>query len=378
MHHTETEFEREIERIKREAAKAEENRLKLEQALQEAQDQIICLRASAELEKSKMASLGTKKSEHMTQLEELKAGYEDSTQQLLKEINELKSRNQALETKVAQSETENVQLKEKLESDCNHYGNELRVMEVQQTTLANEHETQVQNLNTEAREYKRKFEEIEVRYAELQVESERIPCLETKVAQSETENVQLKEKLESDCNHYGNELRVMEVQQTTLANEHETQVQNLNTEAREYKRKFEEIEVRYAELQVESDRIHDKLETEVRQTLIQKCDSNDEFLGRATEMEHKNSVLAEQFAVVKQDNQASQEEIASLKFQMEVLKEEKLQSEWRLGREKQKSQRRKDEAKDRRKKFKDSLQGFQETLKDDLVEMSYSRGATAS
>ncbi|KAL7535997.1 hypothetical protein ACHAXR_006850 [Thalassiosira sp. AJA248-18] len=191
------EFEREIERLKMETAKAEESRRQMEQSLQDAQGQIVCLSVKAELEKSFVSSLERQNNEYMTQVEDLKASNEDITQKIMKENSELKSR------------------------------------------------------------------------ADL------------------------------------------------------------------YKEAFEASTVMYTKLQAESDNDREELHS-----LRASYDENDDLLGRATELEHKNAVLAEQLEIVKEDNISSQDEIVTLKSQMTTLSEEKAQVEWKLEREMQKSHKR--------------------------------------
>ncbi|KAL7548872.1 hypothetical protein ACHAWF_012136 [Thalassiosira exigua] len=218
------ELETEIERVKMEASKAEESRKQMEQSLNDADDQIVCLRASIGLEKSKVTSLEKQANNQSTQMEELKAVHEENVHNLMKEIGDLKNRNQVLKANVAECEIEKKRLMEQRELD-------------------------------------------------------------------------------------DRALKRLKSEQSELVEKHRGELRELRGE----------------------------------------------------------------LASAQADNQSSQEEIAILKSDMASLNEKNLKLESNLMRELEKAQRRKDEAKERRQKFKGKLVGMTETLREDMVQLSYQK-----
>lgn len=73
------------------------------------------------------------------------------------------------------------------------------------------------------------------------------------------------------------------------------------------------------------------------------------------------------------ENPSKEETIASLKSEVESLKEEKLQVEWRLAREIEKSKKRKEDSRKKRDSLKCKLASMSETLVEDKVLRSYER-----
>lgn len=119
------EFEKEIERLRTETANAEKGQQKLAVSLQESSEQIVCLMASIEIEKSKSAALERQNYDYMMQVEELTLINEElkAIQQnqssgngtsLLKSIEELKAHNEHLEKRVDQLAEEKAQLEFRL------------------------------------------------------------------------------------------------------------------------------------------------------------------------------------------------------------------------------------------------------------------------
>lgn len=119
------EFEKEIERLRTENANAEKGQQKLAVSLQESAEQIVCLMASIEIEKSKVANLEKQNYDFMMQVEELtllneelqaseqkKSSFSDNG--LLKSVEDLKSRNEHLEQRVGQLAEEKSQLEFRL------------------------------------------------------------------------------------------------------------------------------------------------------------------------------------------------------------------------------------------------------------------------
>ena len=119
------EFEKEIKRLRAENANAEKGQQKLAVSLQESAEQIVCLMASIEIEKSKVANLEKQNYDFMMQVEELTLLNEElktleqlkpqcSDKALLKSVEELKSQNEHLEQKVGQLVDEKSQLEFRL------------------------------------------------------------------------------------------------------------------------------------------------------------------------------------------------------------------------------------------------------------------------
>ena len=73
-------------------------------------------------------------------------------------------------------------------------------------------------------------------------------------------------------------------------------------------------------------------------------------LERVAELERMNAESAGQLLVTANacDQPSGEDEIATLKAQVVALSEEKLEVEWKLARERQKTKARKNEAKERR------------------------------
>jgi len=130
------EFERGIEHAKMETAKAEESRLQMEQSLQDAEDQIVYLRASVEVEKSKVSSLESGESDYMIQVAELKSDHDKNADKLLKKISAYL---QMLEASMAQCESENNNLREQQEQDHAAFGRERKRMEEERASMKENH-----------------------------------------------------------------------------------------------------------------------------------------------------------------------------------------------------------------------------------------------
>jgi len=282
------EFEREIERVKMETAKAEESRLQMQLSLQDAEDEIVCLKATIELQKSKVSSLERGKSDYSTQVEEIISCNEKNVEELLKEIDDLKARNQELEQNMDRHESEKKELREFWEKDRDAFDRECKLVEEELELLTENHAIELQNLKREAKTYKESNVEMEVMYKEMQAELE-----------STSEGLQ--------------ELRRI------------------------------------------------------------KNESDNNLLKRVAELERMNADLTGQLITADLKNQSSQDEIATLKSEMEALSEAKSEVEKKLEKEIQRALRRKEESKLRRQKFKGKLVGMTEILKEDLVQLSYQR-----
>ena len=268
------EFERGIEHAKMETAKAEESRLQMEQSLRDAEDQIVCLRASRQLEKSKLSSLERQTSNYTIQVEELKSGHDKNAEKLLKELSDLKARNQELEANMAQCESEKNSLKEQQEQGHAAVDQKRKRMEEERAIMTENHIIELQNVKNEAKRYKESKEEMEAMHKEM--------------------------KAELECN--SQELQAL----TTRSNQ----------------------------------------------------ESDGKLLGRVLELVQMNSVLTGQLVTASAENQSSRDEIGTLKSEMAALSDEKLKVEWKLA---------------RRQKFKGRLSGMTESLKDDLVQLSYQK-----
>jgi centromeric protein E len=125
------EFEKEIDRLKTETANAEKGQQQLAVSLQESAEQIVCLMATIEIEKSKVASLEKQNYEFMMQVEELTLLNEElkATEQkqspcgdkdLLKSVEALKSHNEDLEMRVSELVEEKAQLEFRLKREMNN------------------------------------------------------------------------------------------------------------------------------------------------------------------------------------------------------------------------------------------------------------------
>ncbi|KAL3780133.1 hypothetical protein HJC23_001322 [Cyclotella cryptica] len=123
-------FEKEIERLKTETANAEKGQQKLALSLQESTEQIVCLMASIEIEKSKVSNLEKQNYEFMMQVEELtllneelkavektKSIYTDTA--LLKSLEDLKAQNENLQKKIHQLVEEKSHLEFRLMREVN-------------------------------------------------------------------------------------------------------------------------------------------------------------------------------------------------------------------------------------------------------------------
>ena len=101
-------------------------------------------------------------------------------------------------------------------------------------------------------------------------------------------------------------------------------------------------------------------------------ESDHKLLERIAELERMNADLKGQLLITTDaDNHSSRDQIATLKSEMAALSEGKLQAEWKLAREMQKSKKRKDDAKERRQAFKGKLANMSETLTEDKIGRSY-------
>lgn len=166
------EFEREIERVKLETAKAEDSRLQMEQSLQCAEDQIACLRATVEFEKNKVTRLESGKCDFSTQLEELKSFNEKNTARLLKEIIDLKACNQQLESDLAQCNSEKNRLEEQRQQERDAFSQEKERLEESQAMLTENHMVESRKLQDEAKRYKESNEETKAMCKEMKAELE--------------------------------------------------------------------------------------------------------------------------------------------------------------------------------------------------------------
>ena len=128
------EFEKEIECFKKERHHAEESRLAMEKALCAAEEQMVCLKANLELEKSRAVNLGKQNYNFMMQVEELTVRNEEleldqsnnmlsfqkqivnteKETELQKTIDELTSKNQRLETNLTSLAIEKDQMEWRL------------------------------------------------------------------------------------------------------------------------------------------------------------------------------------------------------------------------------------------------------------------------
>jgi len=127
----------------------------------------------------------------------------------------------------------------------------------------------------------------------------------------------------------------------------------------------------------------DPVELQSLRARYQGSDNNN-LLERVAELERTNKDLKGQLAQKNADNNSTanggddyhsskDEIIATLRSEMETLKEEKSQSEWNLAKEMQKNKKRKDDGKKRRESFKARIEGMSETLMEDKVRRSYER-----
>jgi len=130
------EFEREIERIKMETAKSEESRLRMEKALLENADEIVCLKANIELSIGRAASMERENKRIMMQLEELNLSSEKDRDGLLKEICDLKARNHELERTLIECESEKKMMMKHQEVDRGSFAQELKQMKAEQKMMA--------------------------------------------------------------------------------------------------------------------------------------------------------------------------------------------------------------------------------------------------
>ncbi|KAL3804955.1 hypothetical protein ACHAW5_006217, partial [Stephanodiscus triporus] len=132
------EFEREIERIKMETAKSEESRLRMEKALLENADEIVCLKANIELSIGRAESMERENKRIMMQLEELNLSSEKDRDGLLKEICDLKARNHELERTLIECESEKKMMMKHQEVDRGSFAQEPKQMKAEQTLMEEE------------------------------------------------------------------------------------------------------------------------------------------------------------------------------------------------------------------------------------------------
>jgi hypothetical protein len=260
------EFEREIERIKMETARSDERRLQMEKALQESEDEIICLKANVELSLGRAESMKRENTRIAMQLEEQSIASEKYRDGLMKELRDLKTRNHELERSLIDSESEKNTLVKRQEDDHESFLRQLKQIEAEQALMA------------------------------------------------ENQNSELQKELRVACE----EVRALKVG-------HAKSVRSLS--------------------------------------------------DRVAELERTNEDLRGQIASANNTNHSAAQEhdVASLKSSIETLIEDKLELERKLNHEIQKSMERRNEAKERRRRFKGKLVGMAETLKDDLVQLSYQR-----
>ncbi|KAL9179345.1 hypothetical protein ACHAXT_008635 [Thalassiosira profunda] len=235
-------YEREIEQAKREASEAEERRLEMARSLQEAEEQIVCLRATVELETSKASTLERQSQDHLAQLEELKAAGDDR-QNLLEEIEKLKAR-------------------------------------VTQET------GKVSSLEKKNEEQLAKLEALEAVGDEKEVLSKEVNELKTCVTQYEAANEKLKAELEQERDSFRQEQEDMAEDREKQAEKHELEVEALKEEVLQRNKEKEDLEATHAEMQAKLTHSQ-KLET----LSAVNADKNDELQGRMAELEKEIATL---------------------------------------------------------------------------------------
>jgi len=112
---------------------------------------------------------------------------------------------------------------------------------------------------------------------------------------------------------------------------------------------------------------------EVQELRMRETEGNDHLLVRVAELEHANAALAGQLVGNQGslNSMATIDEIASLKFGIAALSQEKLHVEHKLEKVTRKAKKRKGEAKQKRQKVRRKLAGMTEILKEHLVQTSY-------
>jgi hypothetical protein len=130
------EFEMEIERIKVETAKSDERRLQMEKALQESEDEIICLKAKVELAVGRAESMERENTRIAMQLEEQSISNEKYRDDLMKEMCDLKTQHRELVSSLMKSESEKRTLMNRQEDEHESFLRELRQLEAEQMLMA--------------------------------------------------------------------------------------------------------------------------------------------------------------------------------------------------------------------------------------------------
>lgn len=130
------EFEMEIERIKVETAKSDERRLQMEKALQETEDEIICLKAKVELAVGRAESMERENTRIAMQLEEQSISNEKYRDDLMKEMCDLKTQHRELVSSLMKSESEKRTLMNRQEDEHESFLRELRQLEAEQMLMA--------------------------------------------------------------------------------------------------------------------------------------------------------------------------------------------------------------------------------------------------
>lgn len=130
------EFEMEIERIKVETAKSDERRLQMEKALQESEDEIICLKANVELALGRAESMERENTRIAMQLEEQSISNEKYRDDLMKEMCDLKTQHRELVSSLMKSESEKRTLMNRQEDEHESFLRELRQLEAEQMLMA--------------------------------------------------------------------------------------------------------------------------------------------------------------------------------------------------------------------------------------------------
>lgn len=144
------ELEREIKRIKVEKIKSEESRLQLKYSLREAEEQIICLKASADQALRKVSSMQVERQEFMSHLEELKNFNKTNDENLTGEINELKKVNQTMKenlTKCLIEENEQQKKRAMYEELCRLQRREVLMLQEEKRKLQAELEKKEKELS---------------------------------------------------------------------------------------------------------------------------------------------------------------------------------------------------------------------------------------
>lgn len=135
------EFETEIERIKLEKVKSEESRLQMKLSLQEAEEQIVRLRASVDRALSKILTTEMERNEYMLHVEDLKNINETIADNTGKEIQQLKEHNCILQENLRKCQSEmNVQRTKEKEL----ISQEIKRKEKEEKVMAEKHKEELE------------------------------------------------------------------------------------------------------------------------------------------------------------------------------------------------------------------------------------------